>query len=367
MGHKPNSHLAVAIAGLAASFFVSSAMASETRGFVVSWLYYANISEDADCPHGLNPSSDGTFKRILREKGKSPEEIEKLMENFPNSMAQYDITNRGVIDGKPANAYVNPTSTKDPNLYMGEGKKALGFNLDGKDGPKNFTDPETGETGVDNMFYRAIGCSTQLRGAAGKLPVFPEIQWDTMRDNMPAWLIEITTEGDWQNADDAVVRVVQATRPIVRNANGLPQADITFIPNPTPRTDGNVVHGKIKNGVLTTQTFDFFMLGEPFSQAEYAFRSAKMRWTFNPDGTARGLLGGYQNWRTIYTSWALGGSVFEINASFDVPGLYYALRKSADAFPDPETGENTAISSTYLMEAVPAFIAKPNALTAQKN
>ena len=105
-----------AAAVVATSFGGAAAIAAETRGFAVSWLYYANISEDADCPHGLNPSADGTFKRILREQGKPPEEIEKLMESFPNSMAQHDITNRGVIDGKPANAYVNPTSTKDPNL-----------------------------------------------------------------------------------------------------------------------------------------------------------------------------------------------------------------------------------------------------------
>jgi len=352
--------------GLVTAGIAGQASASESRGFVVRWFHYANVSEDADCPHGLNPSADGTFRRILRERGTSPADIEKKMETFPLSMMEAGVGMRGVIDGKPANPYLNPTSTKDPNLFLGEGKKALGFNLDGKDGPKNFTDVETGEKGVDNMFYRAIGCAQQLRSAAGKLPTFPEIQWDMGRDHTPAWLIEISDIDDYQNDDDVTINVVRATMPIVRDANGQPQADMTFIPDPTPRTDGNKVKGKIKNGmVVTTTPFEFFMPGEPFAQAEYRFKDAKLRFTFLPNGALKGIIGGYQNWRTIYTSWATGGAVYEINAGYDIPGLYYALRKTADAYPDPKTGENTHISSAYLFDAIPAYIEHPEAKTAQ--
>jgi hypothetical protein len=357
--------LAASVAGLLTAGISAQAMAAESRGFVVRWFHYANVSEDADCPKGINPSAEGTFRRILRERGESAAEIEKKLENFPYSMYDANIGMRGTIDGKPANPYLNPTSTKDPNLHLGEGKKALGFNLDGKDGPKNFTDVETGEKGVDNMFYRAIGCSSQLRSAAGKLPTFPEIQWDMMRDHTPAWLIEISGIDDYQNDDDVMVTIVRATMPIVRDAQGQPQKDMTFTPDPTPRTDGNKVHGKIKNGLLLTETFDFFMPGEPFAQAEYRFKDARMRFTFLPNGDLKGIVGGYQNWRTIYTSWALGGATYEINAGYDVPGMYYALKKTADAYPDPKTGENTHISSAYLFDAIPAFIEHPEAKTAQ--
>jgi hypothetical protein len=357
--------LAASVAGLMTAGIAAQAAASETRGFAVRWFHYANVSEDADCPHGVNPSVDGTFRRILRERGKTPSEIEKLLEDFPYSMYEANIGMRGEIDGKPANPYLNPTSTKDPNLYLGEGKKALGFNLDGKDGPKDFVDVETGEKGVDNMFYRAIGCAQQLRSAAGALPTFPEIQWDMMRDHTPAWLIEISGIDDYQNDDDVLVTVQRATMPIVRNANGLPQSDMTFTPDPNPRTDTNKVKGKITNGLLVTEKFDFFMPGEPFAQAEYRFKDARMRFTFLPNGEMKGIVGGYQNWRTVYTSWALGGATYEINAGFDVPGLYYALRKTADAYPDPKTGENTHISSAYLFDAIPAFIEHPEAKTAQ--
>ena len=46
----------------------------------------------------------------------------------------------------------------------------------------------------------------------------------------------------------------------------------------------------------------------------------------------------------------------ETSVSHDVPGIWYALKRMADAYPDPKTGENTAISTAYRIDAVPAFI-----------
>jgi len=39
----------------------------------------------------------------------------------------------------------------------------------------------------------------------------------------------------------------------------------------------------------------------------------------------------------------------------DLPGFLLAL-KMPRCYPDPKTGQNTMISSAWLMEAVPAFI-----------
>jgi hypothetical protein len=349
----------------AAALTLGSAAQAETRGFVVSWVYYGNASVDSDCPEGLNPGADGTFRRILKERNTPPAEIERLMEDFPQTMREANVGNRGIIDGKPVNAYINPTATPDPMLKLGKGHTGLGFNLDGKVSPEDFVDIETGEKGVDNQFYRVIGCVSQLRSARGKLPTFPEIQWDMMRDHTPAWIIEVSGIDSLQDDDDVLVTVQRATRPVVRNSQGQPQADMTFTPDPTPRTDVNKVRGKLKNGLVVTEAFDFFMPGEPFAQAEYAFKDARLRLRLNEDGTASAIVGGYQNWRTIYTSWATGGTTFELNAGFDIPGLYYALRKSADAYPDPKTGQNAYISSAYTIEAVPAFIVHPEPQTAQ--
>jgi len=37
--------------------------------------------------------------------------------------------------------------------------------------------------------------------------------------------------------------------------------------------------------------------------------------------------------------------------------MYHALKKMADANPDPATGQNRDISSTFRMEAVPSYLA----------
>ncbi len=359
--------LVISTVGLATMCFsVSAASASETRAYAVKWFYYANYSQDSDCPEGLNPNAQGVFQRILEERGTPPDEIEKKMEDFPYAMYLAGIGSRGVIDGKPANPYLNPTSTKDPMLYLGQGKVGYGFNLDGKETAEDFTDPESGERGVDNQFFRAIGCSTPLRSAPGEIPTYPEIQWDMMRDHTPAWLIEFFDVESFDNDDDVGVRVIRANEPIRRNANGLPQADMTYTIDPDPRMANNIARGKIENGVFTSNApINFFMVGEGFGQAEYALREARYRFNFKDENELTGIVGGYHDWRTIYTSWALSGTVLEVNASFDIPGLYYALRKTADAYPDPETGQNAYISSAYWFDAVPAFIQYSAAQTAQ--
>jgi hypothetical protein len=355
---------AIGIAGMCMA--ASATLASDTKAYAVNWFHYANYSQDSDCPKGINPNAEGLFRRILEERNTPSDEIEKQMEEFPYSMYLAGLGSRGVIDGKPANPYLNPTSTKDPMLHLGEGKTGLGFNLDGKETAEDFTDPESGESGVDNQLFRAVGCFNQLRSAPGELPTFPEIQWDMMRDHTPAWLIEFFDIDSIENDDDVGVRVVRATGPVRRNANGLTQADMTYTIDPDPRMANNVARGKIENGVFTSNTpFDFFMVGEAFGQAEYAMREARYRFNLKDENALTGIVGGYHNWRTIYTSWALGGLTYEVNASFDIPGLYYALLKTADAYPDPKTGQNAYISSAYWFDAVPAFIQHSAAQTAQ--
>ena len=94
--------------------------------------------------------------------------------------------------------------------------------------------------------------------------------------------------------------------------------------------------------------------------AEYHFKKTRVRLTLNDDGTAKGVLGGYQPWLPIYESFALGGSTNELNLSVNTPGIYYALKKLADFGPDAN-GQNQYISSSYMIEAVPGFITHPNA------
>src|ERR1700722_980323 len=108
--------LAMALIGLAlVGLPIRPAAASETRGYVVSWFTVAMYSEDGDCPDGPNPTLNQIYSKILRESGKSPAEIETLMQHVsdlgPDGVEFHDIiTYRGRIDGKPVNAYAYPNS-----------------------------------------------------------------------------------------------------------------------------------------------------------------------------------------------------------------------------------------------------------------
>jgi len=46
----------------------------------------------------------------------------------------------------------------------------------------------------------------------------------------------------------------------------------------------------------------------------------------------------------------------EVCITGDIPGIYHLLKKSADADPDPRTGQNASISASYYLESVPAFV-----------
>jgi len=346
---------------LMAALALPSVARAETRGYVVSWFHMTAYSEDGDCPDGLNPSADAMFVKILKGMGKTQPEIDALMEGFPNGKELRPVVmNRGKIDGKPVNVYQNPLSEPDPRISTVKGHFAYGFNLDGKVGPDDFTDPETGETGVDNQLFRALGCFHTERAKPPGRPTYPFIQWDMTRDQMPAWVIQIA--GIERGPDGAVkdgdvtISIDRATGPITRNAAGDPQSDMTFQVGPNPRWH-NSAPATIRNGVLTTTaTFAFNMGDDPFAVTEYNIKDTRLRLHINPDGTLKGIMGGYQPWRPIYVSFGLAGSTNEFNLSVDVPGIFYALRRLADAYPDPITGQNTAISSAFVIEAVPAFV-----------
>lgn len=350
--------------GLACS--ASAATAGETRGFVVSWFVNSSYSQEGDCPDGINWSVDENLRRIMKEQGKSDAEIAAIRKQSPQGLAMAIMPNRGRIDGKPVNVYLNPTSVPDPGANIMKGKASFGFNLDGKDGDQDFRDPETGEDGVDNRLFRAIGCFTPHRATPPDLASLGVADWDMVRDAMPAWLVEISGVDDRQNDDEVQVGVFQAQEPIMRSAaGGGPESDMTYRVDPNPRHQ-NLVRGRIKDGVITTDPFALNMMFDPESIPEYYFRDARLRLRIEPDGTLRGILGGYHDWKKLYWGFAATGVFGESVVSMDMPAIYYLLRKLAEAYPDPKTGENTAISASYELRAVPAFVVRNSSLSSAR-
>jgi hypothetical protein len=350
-------HRLVALSGLLGFSFCHEAAASQAKDYVVSWFYTATYSQDGDCPYGLNDDIETHFRKILASLGKSQPEIEGAVKAIPGAMYVM-LGDRGRIDGKPVSPYLYPTSVPDPQIKTLKGKVGYGFNLDGKDGPDDFVDPETGEQGVDNQLYRVLGCFVPQRAFPPDRPGYPSAAWDMPRDAMAAWLIEVTGE-DLSKDGDVTIGLYQATAPVMRGADGAPIPDMTFRVSGDPRSY-NVVHGHMSNGVVTSDSFTFNMLGDIFYEPEFHLSDARIRLALKSDGTARGILGGYEDWRKIYSGYASGGVFNEAVVSLDIPGIYYALKRMADAYPDPKTGENMAISAAYAVEAVPAFIVHDN-------
>jgi hypothetical protein len=83
------------------------------------------------------------------------------------------------------------------------------------------------------------------------------------------------------------------------------------------------------------------------------------------DGGLSGLVGGYRDWRDIYNKDTFnvpsGGATRETYYHQNQISMYYALKRNADAMPDPRTGRNTAISAAFRFTARPAFVVDPPA------
>ncbi len=93
-------------------------------------------------------------------------------------------------------------------------------------------------------------------------------------------------------------------------------------------------------------------MADPFLIPEFHWKQAQLKLKMGADGSLKGIIGGYHDWYALYWSYAESGWVEEHSASVDMPALYYSLKRNADAYPDPKTGENTAIS-TPLMKSRP--------------
>ena len=341
-----------------------AAAASESKSFVVSWFLQATNSYDGDCADGINQYPADMTETELKGLGWTPQEIEKVMKGYQGGAStpatREALVMRGRVDGKPVNVYTYPTSVPDIGFHQVTGKYALGFNLDGRVEPNSFEDPESHEKGVDNQYWRALGCHPNHRAAVGDRAGWWEFAWEVLRDKLPAFVITITGD-DLSKDGDVTVTMKQALDRAWRDANGNIRADTTFRIDPDPRWENKPMRGTMKDGVITAKSDEVHLLGDPMIIMHLDWYNAHVRIKLNPDGTLKGIIGGYMPWKNIYFMHSGAGYNAEGMQGTNVPGAYYALRKAADAFPDPETGKNTAISTAFSFDAVPAFVASTTA------
>lgn len=359
------TYISAALGACALAFVGAAPASAESRSFVVSWFSQATNSTPTDCgAGGPNPGVQIQYQKSLADLGYTPQQIEELVKKSQAGEGggeMFDILrNRGRMEGKPVSPYIYPATTKDPNWKAITGKYAYGFNLDGKgDAARNgFEDPETHEKGVNNELYRALGCYISMRGSLEGRPTYWAWAWGQLKDSQPAWLI--TLDGADLSKDGPVtVTFDRALEHLKSNVDGSPRADATYRYDSDPRSH-NSYKGELKNGVVTISDHgDFHMLQNPLVVSEVKLSKTHLRLKLKPDGSLTAFLAGYQPWADLYFSFGSGGIGIEQCVTGDIPGLYWLMRKHADGDPDPKTGQNTTISATYYIEAVPAFAAQP--------
>jgi hypothetical protein len=345
--------------GTAFALATPSAHALETRTYVVSWFSQGVSNQDGDCKDGLNPDFRKQDEINLILLGKTPAEAKAIIAKSVTDEGDLStmMGNRGRIDGHPVNAYANPAAVADPKLHSVTGKIAYGFNLDGKgaDDPNAFVDPDTGEKGVDNQAFRALGCSPAYRGTKDSPGAYWAYVHVAARDTSPAWLISVSGE-DLSKDGPVTITFDRALEHATTNPDGKTRPYMTFRVDPDPHSH-NEYRGQIKNRVLTiTEPGPFFMTYSLMYTPYIQLSHTHLRMNMSRDGELDGFIGGYTPWRDVYFGIAFAGRSAETSVSGETPGLYYVLKRLADANPDPKTGENRDISISYRMTAVPAFL-----------
>lgn len=344
--------------------------AVEVRNYVINLFVLATHPADDDCPQGVMKNPIDIARSSLLAQGLSTEEADRRAHEFNDVLMSADempedalkpfagfTEDRARINGKPVNAYLNPFAAPNPKIPKSIGRMQYGFNLDGKGANDKDTveDPDTHERGVDNEYARAVGCMALYRFKTGT-GAAPDAgwNWNENRGSTRATLVSVVGE-DLSKDGEVLVLVRRSLDAVLLDGRGTAQPDVTFRIDQDPRTF-NIFRAKLHNGVVSSiEPQDFLLKADPNSLFDYKLMRSRLRIQLKPDGAAEGMIGGYRPWRDIYMPFVTVATGWEYTSNVNLVGLFYNLRDYADGYPDAQ-GKNTAISSTWWFDAVPAFL-----------
>lgn len=353
------------LAGSAATLATAQAAAPSggRLGFSLTSYPFALHRDAADCPDGLALSGGQLYLQSV-----SPAERARLTlaANQKEYYAKAFSTPDGVDLCDAGLAFPRPPQ-RSP-----QSKVSYGFNLDGTPdgaatasscahekftgtGGEGFSDNQ----GVDNQAYRVLGCILGYRGQDNeKIGYLDAIRDGALRDGATTILIELTGIDDLKNDPDIKIGIYNGTDPMVQDTSGalLPDASLSVTEDPRYRM---VAQGHIENGVIAMDPSELRLRYDVGGHArEYHIRGAKLRLERQADGNAKGLLGGYVDISDIDVLPEIRARLTD-NAGYDCPAFKQAIRRYADGYPDPATGQCTALSAAFHIEAIPAFIIHP--------
>jgi len=311
----------------------------------VSWGVRETADHKEECPDGFNIGPREQFSELYPKDGKK------------RTLAETQLK-------REAEVWAPDTTPDKFPFHEATGKYALGINLDGKVTPEDF-ESDDGRKGIDNQLFRVVGCVRNYR-QEGELGIITT-KWRAQKP-FNRVTFEITGVDSLKNDPDVTVTYYRTLDTLLAGPTG------NYMPGGSQRVDARfgkrfiaTAKGRIVDGVLETQPFDQLLvpedgMGDP---AINIFRTAQLRLKLDPEG-AEGVLGGFvdveQWYYAMNTSWATHHAAY---GQASAASIYKALRRLADGFPDPQTGENTAISGYLAVKLVQAYVIQPEAETSK--
>lgn len=298
------------------------------------WAILQTPDGKTECPQGYNEGPREQFKALYPNGGT----VEKTQ-----------------LERESVARYPQDKESKFP-YREATGKAAIGLNLDSKVGPNDFLS-ESGEKGIDNQLFRAIGCTRLFRAPDGTFAHFTNMWVRELGFNRV--LIELTNVDSLTDDDAVDVTLYRGLDRLMTDATGA-----NIMPGGSNRVDqrfgARFIHhikGRIANGILTTEPADVHwpwavFLGRP---GAYDFRG--LRFSVKLDSQkGEGVIGGYADVESWYAqlvrSWSTHHSSY---GGLSQPSLYPVLRRLADGYPDA-SGQMSAISSALTVTMVQVFI-----------
>lgn len=261
-------------------------------------------------------------------------------------------------------AYDSCTNPEDfPFLAKGNedyrGLIAYGIDLDGRVSKDDYVSPDK-VPGVDNQLIRAVGCTFSTRDFGT-----PRVADEVITSLSSPTLVEVTGVDDPANDDDVTVRFYASASPLELSGAGKPLAWASLDVDPDRRFMAET-KGRIRNGELVTDPFDLRMrLREQIIDSYREVRQARIQAKIKPGEAIEGGIYGYHTLASIEENYHQSTQVGSNLTRMSCPALVKAVRRYADAFPDPKTRRNSAISSALRFRGVPVFLIKKGQQVAQ--
>ncbi|MGE4063098.1 MAG: hypothetical protein AB7E79_06995 [Rhodospirillaceae bacterium] len=342
----------IASGAVLAMAWASPAFAQESQGVIrdrsiayvmtmEEWAMHKTPGAKSECPNGMNEGPREQFKVLFPENGAKRTVIGTQLAR--ESQIYFPQPEKETLPFKEAVATV-----------------VGGVDLDGKVDANDFTSPE-GVKGIDNQFFRVIGCVGSYRDVAALMVT----KWRV--DNaFNRIVIEITGVDDLTNDDDVTVTTYRGLSPMLPDATGN-----GFMPGASQKLDLRFgkdfifsFKGKIAGGVLTTEPGDYLMPYQALANVStLLFRGLKFELRLTEDG-AEGHMGGFIDIASWHAQRQQSISTHHQSYGQEAsPTLYKALNRLADGYPDAN-GRNTAISGALHVRFTQVFVDRGRRATA---